>query len=264
MKQNRLSSSTHSHGYCPSLPMDFTQAGRIDFPPHLTHEEAGGTFVVVMTYNEEKVIREVVQRVLALGVHVVVVDDASTDATVKQLRSLPINLVRHTLNLGQGAATQTGVEFALARGARYLVTFDGDGQHNEGDIPRLIHALTRDRHDVALASRFLGKEAVGISASKKLLLRAAVVYTRWSTGLHVSDAHNGFRAFRAEVAPALRITQNRMAHASEILLNIKRAGLSYTEVPTVIRYTEYSKAKGQTGFGAVDILYDLTIGRLLR
>ncbi len=229
-----------------------------------TREEAGGTFVIVLAYNEARVIRQVVERVLALGVHVVVVDDASTDGTADQLRGLPVSVLRHAINLGQGAATQTGVEFAVGRGARYLVTFDGDGQHDESDIPRLIHVLSREHRDVALASRFLGREATGLPPARRLLLKAAVVYTRLTSGLRITDAHNGFRAFRAEVAPALRITQNRMAHASEILQKIKDGGLSYAEVPSVIRYTDYSKAKGQTGLGAVDILYDLLIGRLLR
>jgi glycosyltransferase involved in cell wall biosynthesis len=235
----------------------------------LSDEEADGTWVVVAAYvvaayNEAEVIREVVEHLLGLGVHVVIVDDGSTDGTAARLHGLPVNLVRHPVNLGQGAATQTGMEFAVARGAHYLVTFDGDGQHDERDIPKLIHVLTRDGRDVALASRFLGKEATGITRSKKLLLRLAVRYTQFATGLQLSDAHNGFRAFRAEVAPALRITQNRMAHASEILQNIARAGLSYAEVPTVVRYTGYSKAKGQTGLGAIDILYDLFIGRFLQ
>ncbi len=244
--------------------MNLARVEYTDFARGMTRDEAERTFVIITAYNEEKVIREVVQRVLELGVRVVVVDDASTDRTIEQLRGLSINLIRHAVNLGQGAATQTGVDFALSRGARYLVTFDGDGQHDENDIPKLIHKLTREHRDVALGSRFLGKEAAGITRSKRLLLRTAVVYTRWTTGLPITDAHNGFRAFRAEVASALRITQNRMAHASEILQNIKRAGLSYAEVPTMIRYTEYSKAKGQTGLGAVDILYDLMIGKFVR
>src|SRR5438093_13651040 len=127
--------------------------------PDLSPEEAGGTYVIVLAFNEERVIRDVVQRVVALGVHVVVVDDGSTDGTVGQLRGLPVTVLRHALNLGQGAATQTGVEFAVARGARYLVTFDADGQHDEDDIPRLVRVLTREHRDVALASRFLGRDA---------------------------------------------------------------------------------------------------------
>jgi glycosyltransferase involved in cell wall biosynthesis len=236
----------------------------MDTGPRLTPEQADGTYVVVMAYNEARVIREVVQRVLAVGAHVVIVDDASTDGTLEQLRGLPITAVRHGVNLGQGAATQTGVDFALARGARYLVTFDGDGQHDETDIPRLVDALAEGGQDVVLTSRFLGKPATGMSRTRRWLLRAAILYTRWTTGLPLTDAHNGLRAFRAEVAPALRITQNRMAHASELLQKIGDAKLRYTEVPTVVRYDDYSRAKGQTGLGAVDILFDLLVKRFFR
>jgi glycosyltransferase involved in cell wall biosynthesis len=227
-------------------------------------EQARATFVIVMAYNEAQVIRQVVRRVLSMGARVVVVDDASTDGTLDELRGLPISALRHAVNLGQGAAIQTGVDYAIGRGARFLVTFDGDGQHDERDIPRLIQALDEDGFDVALASRFLGREATGMSRVRRWLLRAAILYTRWTTGLPLTDAHNGFRAFRAEAAPALRLTQNRMAHASEILQRIKDGGLRWVEVPTVVRYTDYSRAKGQTGLGAVDILYDLLIRKLTR
>jgi glycosyltransferase involved in cell wall biosynthesis len=230
----------------------------------LTSDEADGTFVIIAAYNEARVIREVVERVLSLGVHVVVVDDASTDGTADTLTGLPISVLSHSVNLGQGAALRTGAEFALAQGARYMVTFDADGQHDEADIPRLIHMLTVNGRQVALSSRFLGKEATGMGPSRKLLLKAAVAYTRLTTGLRLTDAHNGLRACCAEVAPMLHLRQNRMAHASEILQLIKDGGLSYAEVPTVVHYTAYSKAKGQTGIGLVDILFDQLMGRFFR
>jgi glycosyltransferase involved in cell wall biosynthesis len=230
----------------------------------LTPEQADATYVIIMAYNEARVIREVVERVLAVGVRVVVVDDASTDGTLDQLGGLPICALRHAVNLGQGAAIQTGVDFAVSRGARYLVTFDGDGQHDEDDIPKLIRELEDGDKDVVLASRFLGKEATGMKLTRRMLLQAVVLYTRWTTALPLTDAHNGFRAFRAEVAPSLRITQNRMAHASELLQKIAVARLRYAEVPSVVHYSDYSRAKGQTGLGAVDILFDLFVRRFFR
>ena len=92
----------------------------------------------------------------------------------------------------------------------------------------------------------------------------AILFTRLTTGLPLTDAHNGLRAFRVEVAPVLRITQNRMAHASELLQSIARARLVFTEVPVTLRYSEYSRAKGQRSLGAVDVLYELATGRLRR
>ena len=117
--------------------------------------------------------------------------------------------------------------------------------------------------DVVLGSRFLGR-APGISLGRRMVLILAVHFTRLTTRLNVSDAHNGLRAFRAEVAGKLRLNQLRMAHASEFLELIKAAGLSYTEAPTTITYSDYSRAKGQSVLGAVDIVYELFIRRLFR
>jgi polyprenyl-phospho-N-acetylgalactosaminyl synthase len=88
------------------------------------------------------------------------------------------------------------------------------------------------------------------------------VFTRITTGLRVTDAHNGLRTFRRDAAQAITIRQNRMAHASEILEEIGRKKLTYCEVPVTIRYTDYSKAKGQSGLGAFNILIDLLVARI--
>ena len=87
-------------------------------------------------------------------------------------------------------------------------------------------------------------------------LRAAVMMSNRLAGLKLTDAHCGMRAFRATAAPHLRITQDRMAHASELLRKVQSSGLSFTEVPVTIRYTEHSMRKGQNGFQSVRILFD--------
>ena len=230
----------------------------------LRPELAKSTFIVIPAFNEASVVRETAEGLLRLGpVHVVVVDDCSTDGTASGLEGLPVSVLRHATNLGQGAALQTGIEYGLRRGARYLVTFDADGQHDPADVGRLLDTLVDQKLDIVLGSRFMGA-AIGLGQARKVLLKAAVWYTRLTTGLAVTDAHNGLRAFRAEAAPQLRMTQNRMAHASEFPSNIARHRLSWAEVPVVLRYSRYSKAKGQTGLGAVDILFETTIRRLFR
>ncbi len=229
----------------------------------LSKKEAQQTFVIIPAFNEDKVIRQTVQKVMPLGVHVVVVDDCSTDRTLSELQDLHINLLHHVINLGQGAALQTGIDFAVSKGARFLVTFDADGQHDEQDIPNLLNALTQHDLDVALGSRFLGR-AVNMGIGRKLLLKGAILFTRLTLRMNLTDAHNGLRAFRAEVVDRLRITHNGMAHASEILQTIKEAGLRYAEIPVSVRYSDYSKAKGQSGLNAVNILYELITKRLFR
>jgi len=212
------------------------------------------TWVVIAAFNEGKVIRDVVTGVVQAGWPVVVVDDGSSDDTADQARVDGADVVRHGINLGQGAALQTGIDYALRRGAEHLVTFDADGQHSVEDIPSLITAL--GDADIALGSRFLGKAVEGASSRRMALLRTATMVSNSLSGMKLTDAHCGLRAFRASAAPALRITKDRMAHASELLRKIKTSGLRVVEVPVTVRYTEHSMSKGQGGMQAVRILFD--------
>jgi glycosyltransferase involved in cell wall biosynthesis len=211
------------------------------------------TWVVIAAFNEASVIESVVRAVRDEGWNVVVVDDGSRDETVVRARAGGAKVLRHSINLGQGAALQTGIDYAVRRGAGYIATFDADGQHDPADLPALVAALAD--HDIALGSRFLGA-VEGASARRMALLRAAVMMSNRLAGLKLTDAHCGVRAFRATAAPQLRITQDRMAHASELLRKVQTSGLSFVEVPIKIRYTDHSKAKGQSGFQSVRILFD--------
>jgi polyprenyl-phospho-N-acetylgalactosaminyl synthase len=218
------------------------------------HADRTATWIVIAAYNEGAVIRGVVAEVVRAGWPVVVVDDGSRDTTVAEARAGGAIVVRHAVNLGQGAALQTGIDYAIRRGAESIVTFDADGQHNAGDIPALVEAL--GGADIALGSRFLGKEVEGASAGRLALLRTATLVSNGLSGLKLTDAHCGFRALRASAAPALRIMQDRMAHASELLRKIRNSGLRVVEVPVTVRYTEHSMSKGQGGAQAVRILFD--------
>jgi len=209
---------------------------------------------VVAAFNEGKVIREVVGEVARAGWSIVVVDDGSRDNTAKLAAQPGVMVLRHPINRGQGAALQTGIEYALRRGARSIVTFDADGQHHAPDIESLVAALATA--DIALGSRFLGKEIEGASSRRVALLKTATLVSNGLSGMKLSDAHCGFRAFRASAAPKLTITQDRMAHASELLRKIGKSGLRVTEVPVTVRYTEHSISKGQGGLQAVRILFD--------
>ncbi len=218
------------------------------------HPDRHDTWVVIAAYNEGAVIRDVVLGVAREGWSVVVVDDGSRDDTADCARSAGVTVVRHAVNLGQGAALQTGIDFALRRGARHIVTFDADGQMAVEDIPVLIAALDAGA-DIALGSRFLGT-VEGATRERMALLKTAVMMSNRMSGLELTDAHCGLRAFHAHVAPKVRMVQNRMAHASELLRKIKQSRLRVVEVPCTIRYTAHSMAKGQGGFQAVRILFD--------
>lgn len=218
--------------------------------------------LVIAAYNEGSVIGNVIRDAMRLFPSIIVVDDGSSDETATTAMTAGATVLRHPINLGQGAALQTGITYAVRQQVDFVATFDADGQHRPEDVQTMLAELIRTGNQVALGSRFLGDKAVGMTTSRRLLLKAATAFTRITTGLRVTDAHNGLRTLRRDAAKAITIRQNRMAHASEILEEIGKMKLSYCEVPVTIRYTDYSKAKGQSGFGAFNILIDLLLARI--
>lgn len=218
-------------------------------------------WIVIPAFNEGRVIGDVVRQVRAAYSNLIVVDDCSRDDTSQRASEAGADVVRHVINLGQGAAIQTGIDYALRHKASAIVTFDADGQHSIADVNKMLEIQMETGADIVLGSRFAGK-AVGISGARKMLLKAAIVFTWLTSGVRLSDAHNGLRLITPAAARRIRITQNRMAHASEIIEQIGRSGLKFAEAPCTITYTEYSTAKGQSSFGAFRILMDLIIARI--
>lgn len=219
-------------------------------------------WIVMPAYNEGQIISDVIVELLehSRTYNVVIVDDGSSDDTVDKSERFPVYLLRHQVNLGQGAALATGIEYALRQEADIVVTFDADGQMRAEDIDKLVEKVRVEGFDVALGSRFLKESPEVIPLLRKVVLRLAVIFTKLTTGLKITDAHNGMRAFKAEAIKKIVITQSQMAHASEILSEIARNKLRYCEVPVSIRYTDYSKAKGQSIWNSFNILYELLTG----
>jgi len=220
-------------------------------------------FIVIPSFNEAKQLRKTILPLVDLGYTVVVVDDCSTDNTESTVSDLPIVYLTHPINLGQGAALQTGMEFCVANNAQYIVHFDADGQHNYKEILLMLQFLKDGNADVALGSRFKREEDIAaIPALRKFVLRVAIMVNGFTTGLWLSDAHNGFRAFTKQAASKIKITENRMAHATEILSLIKSAKLKVVEVPVHIEYTNYSKLKGQSSLNSINILIDIVLNKI--
>lgn len=222
-----------------------------------------GTWIVIPAYNEAARIGDTLATVLRAGCPVVVVDDGSSDATAEAALAHPVWLLRHAVNCGQGAALQTGIDFALARGARVVVTFDADGQHQVEDVGPLAAPVLAGEADVALGSRFLGA-APGLPMSRWLVLKVGVLFTRVFSRVALTDTHNGLRALSREAAGRIRITQNGMAHASEIIDQVRRHSLRCREVPVTIRYSVGTLEKGQSSWNAVRTAGQLILGRLIR
>ncbi|HEX7536741.1 MAG TPA: glycosyltransferase family 2 protein [Dermatophilaceae bacterium] len=217
------------------------------------------TWVIIPLYNEEQVIGDVVAQVLTAFDQVVCVDDGSTDRSADVAARAGARVVRHPLNLGQGAALQTGFEYALSDPTmKYVLTFDADGQHQIADAVGMVERLRAGEADVVFGSRFLDERSKP-SLGKKMVLRAAVGYTNMTTHTRLTDAHNGLRAIHRPVLEKIKITQNRMAHASELVAQIGACKASYVEHPVHILYSDYSKAKGQSLWNSINILADLIL-----
>ena len=112
-------------------------------------------FVIIPAYNEAGALAATIVPLIEAGHRVVVVDDGSTDDTQRVLKGLGATVVRHAVNLGQGAALQTGMDYALRHGAEIAVHFDADGQHPAVAIPCLVEPILRGDADIVLGSRFL-------------------------------------------------------------------------------------------------------------
>jgi glycosyltransferase involved in cell wall biosynthesis len=220
--------------------------------------------IVVPVYNEGNVLEKTLTELCEFNYRVVLVDDGSTDNSSAIASKFPVHLIRHGCNLGQGASLQTGITYALSLPeTKIIVTFDSDGQHNPAQIQEIIDPILSKKVDVVLGSRFLNnKGTINIPSKKLWVLKLATFFTRITTRLSVTDTHNGFRALSRFAASNIFITQNGMAHASQILKQIHDKHLSYCEIPITITYSEYAINKGQSILNSINILWDSFFGGL--
>ena len=201
----------------------------------------------------EKVLRELI----ASNYQVVAIDDGSTDRSNEIARKMNCVLLKHPSNFGQGAALQTGISFArINPKIGYFVTFDSDGQHQVSDINHMLKPLVNGETDFVFGTRFQD-DKTKFPFFKRIVLRAAIKYTQLSTGVAITDTHNGFRAFNKLAANRINLNFSGMTHASEFVEKAGQSGLSIKEVPVHILYTKYSKRKGQSLWNSINILTDL-------
>lgn len=219
--------------------------------------------IIIPVYNEGKVIAEVIGEVQRSFDTIVCVDDGSSDDSVEQIEKTGVYLLKHPINMGQGAALQTGIEFARSLPVDYFCTYDADGQHSIADVRSMYKKINKGSWDIILGSRFLGS-TVGMPFMKKVLLKLAVWFTNIISGLKLTDTHNGLRVFNRKVAEEIQIRMPDMAHASEILEIIADKKYRYTEHPVTISYTEYSQSKGQSMINALNIAFDMILRKVAK
>ncbi|WP_448851706.1 glycosyltransferase family 2 protein [Corynebacterium sp. 335C] len=223
-------------------------------------------WLIVPCFNEGQVIGDVLADALRTFPNIVAVDDGSADDSAERIHAAGAHLVRHPVNLGQGAALQTGVEYARAQpGAEYFVTFDADGQHQVKDVLAMVARLREEPIDIVVGTRF-GRprsEDDQVPLIKRIVLRTVVALSPKTRRLGLTDAHNGLRAFNRTVADQLQLRMNGMSHASEFVDLMASRGWRVAEQPVDILYTEYSMSKGQSLINGVNILADGFVARRL-
>lgn len=212
--------------------------------------------MIVPVFNEAQVVEDILTEARLSFPNVVAVDDGSRDESARAIRAAGAHLVRHSVNLGQGAALQTGIEYARAQPqAAYFVTFDADGQHQVSDVRTMVARLRDQPVDLVVGTRFQGA-AGRIPIFKRIILKTMALLSVRNRRLKLTDVHNGLRAFNRTVAEQIAITRGGMSHASEILEMADRQHWRVGEEPVTILYTDYSRNKGQSMINGVNILFE--------
>ena len=230
----------------------------------VSHIDPSSIVVVLPAYNEGPVLEETIRSLAEKNYSIIVVDDGSAPSLKEKCAPLSVHYLRHRVNMGQGASLQTGFTYAQKLNPAVVVSFDADGQHDVADIPALIEPILHNEADIVLGSRFLEKGSSNLSASRKKILGIARVVNGLFTGLWLSDAHNGLRALGPKALREINLQENRMAHASEILLEINKRDWRFKEIGVSIKYTDYSQQKGQSGWNSIRIVFDLLLHKLFR
>ena len=212
------------------------------------------TYIIIPAKDEATRIGNVILSTQECGFHdIIVVDDGSTDHTAEVARTCGATLVQHHINLGPGAATQTGIAYAIQLGATNIVTIDADQQHYPQDIPAIVQKLKQENLDIVLGSRFL-KDNHQVPYSRIFYNKIANVVSSMATGVVVSDSQSGMKAFTAEFAKKSKLHHCGFEFCIELLRYIKIHNAKYSEVPIRVMYNKETMNKGQNLFVGLRML----------
>lgn len=219
--------------------------------------------IIIPAYNASQKIGEVIDDLRKSGYTTIVgVDDGSTDNTFQIMQKKGIAALQHCTNRGQGAALRTGFRYAFNT-ADVFVTFDADGQHQAKDIKKLLKPLQEGLADAALGSRFLDNKT-RMPFIRCVFLKGGAFMIWMMYGIKLTDSHNGLRALSKDAVRKIKITSDRFEHASELLEQLHSKGIRYCEIPVEIKYTAYSRQKGQSTWNAFRILFKMIFNKFMR
>ncbi len=224
------------------------------------------TIIVIPAYNEEKNIGEVIKKVKPLVEEVIIVDDGSSDQTVRVAQEQGVIVLKHLINRGQGAALETGNQYALKQKADIVVHFDADGQFSAEEIKDVIKPIKRGEAEVVFGSRFLGKKSEIPWFKEKIIIPLAGLVNKFLLNVYLSDPQSGFRALSKKAVEKIRIENDGMAHCSEILYKVFKNNFKVKEVPITVIYRGFGQGilsgRGR-GSGGLKVIRDLLLAKLM-
>ena len=222
--------------------------------------------IVIPAYNEEQAIDSVLsalpKKINDHPVIAIVVNDGSTDDTAKIVsQDKSVRLINHILNSGAGAATRTGINYAMQQGASTVVTMDSDGQHHVEDVIKIVKHSLATNYDLVIGSRLVSSK--GMPLIKTIGNKGLSFVTFLIFGVFVTDSQSGLKVFNQKALDQIHFHSNSYAFCSEILWQAHQHKLKIEEVPIRAIYTEYSMSKGQSNWNAINIIGQMLKRRFL-
>ncbi|MBQ2353549.1 MAG: glycosyltransferase family 2 protein [Methanobrevibacter sp.] len=220
------------------------------------------SIVIIPALNEEVAISAIVKRSLRYADDVLVIDDGSTDNTLRIAKDAGARVIKHYNNLGKGVSLKDA--FGEVSGYDIVVTIDGDGQHNPDEIPKLMAPIREGRADLVNGSRYLDGFDDETPAYRRVGQRVLDIATNITSGTHVTDSQSGFRAFNGKTIDCYRFRDTGFGIESEMLADAAENNLKILEVPITVRYdVENSSTKGPVTHG-VGVLIKIVIDKIIR
>lgn len=223
-------------------------------------------FCIIPAFNEEKNIRKVIKDVKRYVDVVVVVDDGSKDKTFEIAKNENVIALKHSINRGQGAALQTGNQYAINEKADLVIHYDADGQFLANEIPLLIEPIMNKNADIVFGSRFLNIKTDFPWFKKTVIMPIGKLFNRIVLGVNLSDPQIGFRAMNYTALNKIKIQNDGMAHCSEIQEKAHRYKMRISEVGVTVIYNESGQGifsgRGR-GSGGIRIVKDILLNKLI-
>jgi len=211
-------------------------------------------YVIVPAYNEGKRIANVIKQIKKYAKNIIMVDDGSKDDTYNIAKRTGVDVLKHLINLGKGAALKTGCDYAIKKGATNLVVMDADGQHDPSEIPHFINNL--NKVDIVFGYRDLKKMPL-ISKFGNWFINKS---TKLLYSLDLKDTQTGYRAFRSSCYKKIRWRAIDYSIESEMIANVWKYNYKYKEIPIKTIYKD--KYKGTTVLDGIKIVFNMILWKL--